>query len=149
MPEAQQGTQPMSEVEVVESSRPELARAAQSGPAAIPRSVAKARVAAHDVNVYYGDNHALKHVDIDIHKNEVVAFIGPSGRSEEHTSELQSLMRISYAVFCLQHKTPAIHPLPLCPTWTAGASSCYHARTPARSWLHTRQHRTAPLSSAT
>src|SRR3546814_2653035 len=25
-------------------------------------------------------------------------------RSEEHTSELQSLMRISYAVFCLQHK---------------------------------------------
>src|SRR3546814_8063279 len=26
-------------------------------------------------------------------------------RSEEHTSELQSLMRISYAVFCLQTKT--------------------------------------------
>src|SRR3546814_5559845 len=27
-----------------------------------------------------------------------------AGRSEEHTSELQSLMRISYAVFCLQKK---------------------------------------------
>src|SRR3546814_1332363 len=27
-----------------------------------------------------------------------------AGRSEEHTSELQSLMRISYAVFCLQNK---------------------------------------------
>src|SRR3546814_9479923 len=27
-------------------------------------------------------------------------------RSEEHTSELQSLMRISYAVFCLKQKTP-------------------------------------------
>src|SRR3546814_5162654 len=27
------------------------------------------------------------------------------GRSEEHTSELQSLMRISYAVFCLEKKT--------------------------------------------
>src|SRR3546814_4343916 len=26
----------------------------------------------------------------------------PSARSEEHTSELQSLMRISYAVFCLK-----------------------------------------------
>src|SRR3546814_10144408 len=26
-------------------------------------------------------------------------------RSEEHTSELQSLMRISYAAFCLKHKT--------------------------------------------
>src|SRR3546814_6344764 len=29
-------------------------------------------------------------------------------RSEEHTSELQSLMRISYAVFCLKKKTKAI-----------------------------------------
>src|SRR3546814_8396639 len=28
----------------------------------------------------------------------------PFGRSEEHTSELQSLMRISYAVFCLKTK---------------------------------------------
>src|SRR3546814_20323025 len=34
----------------------------------------------------------------------------PSGhvRSEEHTSELQSLMRISYAVFCLKKKTKQI-----------------------------------------
>src|SRR3546814_8648072 len=32
----------------------------------------------------------------------------PAGsRSEEHTSELQSLMRISYAVFCLKKKTRA------------------------------------------
>src|SRR3546814_8056378 len=31
-------------------------------------------------------------------------FAGKS-RSEEHTSELQSLMRISYAVFCLKKKT--------------------------------------------
>src|SRR3546814_2299278 len=30
----------------------------------------------------------------------------PHVRSEEHTSELQSLMRISYAVFCLKKKTP-------------------------------------------
>src|SRR3546814_15504082 len=29
---------------------------------------------------------------------------GPESRSEEHTSELQSLMRISYAVFCLKKK---------------------------------------------
>src|SRR3546814_5771939 len=38
----------------------------------------------------------------------VVEFVGPvlhAGRSEEHTSELQSLMRISYAVFCLKKKT--------------------------------------------
>src|SRR3546814_8781562 len=30
---------------------------------------------------------------------------GSEERSEEHTSELQSLMRISYAVFCLKKKT--------------------------------------------
>src|SRR3546814_10884173 len=30
---------------------------------------------------------------------------GRAARSEEHTSELQSLMRISYAVFCLTKKT--------------------------------------------
>src|SRR3546814_3901472 len=30
--------------------------------------------------------------------------LAPSRRSEEHTSELQSLMRISYAVFCLKKK---------------------------------------------
>src|SRR3546814_6845350 len=31
-------------------------------------------------------------------------ILGVLGRSEEHTSELQSLMRISYAVFCLKKK---------------------------------------------
>src|SRR3546814_10343387 len=39
--------------------------------------------------------------------------LGDGLRSEEHTSELQSLMRISYAVFCLKKKknikTKAIH----------------------------------------
>src|SRR3546814_3713390 len=33
------------------------------------------------------------------------------GRSEEHTSELQSLMRISYAVFCLKNKTKLDRPI--------------------------------------
>src|SRR3546814_6795718 len=31
-------------------------------------------------------------------------FLNINNRSEEHTSELQSLMRISYAVFCLKKK---------------------------------------------
>src|SRR3546814_5946054 len=34
-----------------------------------------------------------------------VGFAGVGARSEEHTSELQSLMRISYAVFCLKKQT--------------------------------------------
>src|SRR3546814_5707968 len=41
-------------------------------------------------------------------RQEVSSIAGPvsndSSRSEEHTSELQSLMRISYAVFCLKKK---------------------------------------------
>src|SRR3546814_4470474 len=36
----------------------------------------------------------------DLYDNDFVVFL----RSEEHTSELQSLMRISYAVFCLKKK---------------------------------------------
>src|SRR3546814_3810165 len=47
--------------------------------------------------------------DVDDYKEFVVAQIEAAvrsiGRSEEHTSELQSLMRISYAVFCLKKKT--------------------------------------------
>src|SRR3546814_4066051 len=43
----------------------------------------------------------------DASPEEVRAFLevdAPQVRSEEHTSELQSLMRISYAVFCLKKK---------------------------------------------
>src|SRR3546814_5862465 len=39
----------------------------------------------------------------------LVAVDTTGDRSEEHTSELQSLMRISYAVFCLKKKTHTIH----------------------------------------
>src|SRR3546814_2384374 len=42
-------------------------------------------------------------VNLDTLTKEEVASWKP-GRSEEHTSELQSLMRISYAVFCLKKK---------------------------------------------
>src|SRR3546814_3865352 len=64
---------------------------------------------------------AIGDIDCTIGEREFVSIIGPSGcgkstflylvagfekltsgRSEEHTSELQSLMRISYAVFCLK-----------------------------------------------
>src|SRR3546814_3407946 len=37
-------------------------------------------------------------------RNEPAIWAGRQQRSEEHTSELQSLMRISYAVFCLKNK---------------------------------------------
>src|SRR3546814_16214359 len=40
----------------------------------------------------------------DIHRHPAVRGDVQLARSEEHTSELQSLMRISYAVFCLKKK---------------------------------------------
>src|SRR3546814_9648811 len=36
--------------------------------------------------------------------NRALEIVADQRRSEEHTSELQSLMRISYAVFCLKNK---------------------------------------------
>src|SRR3546814_9450631 len=52
----------------------------------------------------YGDTpwgYGIARLDKD--SNVVWRYLGRS-RSEEHTSELQSLMRISYAVFCLKKK---------------------------------------------
>src|SRR3546814_9498612 len=40
-----------------------------------------------------------------LHRIQYLGLLGFGLRSEEHTSELQSLMRISYAVFCLKKKT--------------------------------------------
>src|SRR3546814_1037220 len=37
-------------------------------------------------------------------RKRAISEAAPARRSEEHTSELQSLMRISYAVFCLKKK---------------------------------------------
>jgi phosphate transport system ATP-binding protein len=37
------------------------------------------RMTCREVNVYYGDNHAIRNVSLDIGRNEVIAMIGPSG----------------------------------------------------------------------
>lgn len=39
----------------------------------------KLKMSIKDLNLYYGDNHALKDVSMDIYENKVTAFIGPSG----------------------------------------------------------------------
>src|SRR3546814_2289543 len=52
------------------------------------------RVPAFGFGQYLGAGSGGTHVTRDVH----------APRSEEHTSELQSLMRISYAVFCLKKK---------------------------------------------
>ena len=37
------------------------------------------KLSINELNLYYGDNHALKDVSMDIYANKVTAFIGPSG----------------------------------------------------------------------
>src|SRR3546814_3043221 len=51
----------------------------------------------------FGDNYQWSILGAG--RNQIsLATMGAAMRSEEHTSELQSLMRISYAVFCLTKK---------------------------------------------
>src|SRR3546814_5522937 len=47
---------------------------------------------------------AIAETDPAVDLQQQVGDLDPGQRSEEHTSELQSLMRISYAVFCLKKK---------------------------------------------
>ncbi|MEH6951515.1 phosphate ABC transporter ATP-binding protein PstB [Nitrobacter sp. NHB1] len=56
--------------------------AAVSRPAVPPSAIdpdAPAKIAARNLNFYYGQNHALKNIDLSIAANRVTAFIGPSG----------------------------------------------------------------------
>ena len=41
----------------------------------------KIKIITRDLNLYYGDNHALKGIDMDIRANAVTAFIGPYGEN--------------------------------------------------------------------
>jgi phosphate transport system ATP-binding protein len=42
-------------------------------------TVANPRMTSRDVNVWYGDKHAIRNVSLDVGRNEVVSMIGPSG----------------------------------------------------------------------
>src|SRR3546814_7420980 len=84
----------------------------KAGDDSIPRAVPEAKndgpnAATTAVSL---DGEGLRFVDMTSGKTSLLAFGAPRAqtetalRSEEHTSELQSLMRISYAVFCLKKK---------------------------------------------
>src|SRR3546814_5567433 len=65
-----------------------------------------ARHRSKDVTLYrQGDINFILNAEREGFPQAFTLLHGPSVRSEEHTSELQSLMRTSYAVFCLKKKT--------------------------------------------
>src|SRR3546814_8939196 len=67
------------------------------------------RVLPHPCREPFGEGFLLvaggEGLGVIAHSTSVIGGIGDGVRSEEHTSELQSLMRLSYAVFCLKKKT--------------------------------------------
>src|SRR3546814_8943013 len=57
------------------------------------------------IRVLIGGDYGFAWTPMGTNAKDLELFVDLLGRSEEHTSELQSLMRISYAVFCLKKKT--------------------------------------------
>src|SRR3546814_6718788 len=55
-----------------------------------------------------GQGQIIGHVIVGTQRGIIHSVVTERFRSEEHTSELQSLMRISYAVFCLNKKTTTL-----------------------------------------
>ena len=51
------------------------------------------KISAKNVNLYYGDNHALKDINMEIKKNKITALIGPSGCGK--STFLKSLNRMN------------------------------------------------------
>ena len=39
----------------------------------------KTKISSQNLNLYYGDNHALKNINLDLYEKKITAFIGPSG----------------------------------------------------------------------
>src|SRR3546814_5249955 len=63
-----------------------------------------ARAQSWSAGVAAGESPNTTHVTVADRDRNIIASTQTINRSEENTSELQSLMRISYAVFCLKKK---------------------------------------------
>ena len=51
------------------------------------------KISTSDLNLYYGNNHALKNINLDIYENQITAFIGPSGCGK--STYIQTLNRMN------------------------------------------------------
>lgn len=54
------------------------------------------KISTSDLNLYYGNNHALKNINLDIYENQITAFIGPSGCGK--STYLKTLNRMNVLV---------------------------------------------------
>ena len=58
------------------------------------------KISTRKLNLYYGTNHALKDIDMDIRPNAITAFIGPSGFGQ--STFLKTLNRMHDLVDCVK-----------------------------------------------
>lgn len=58
------------------------------------------KISVKDLNLYYGENHALKNINMDIRENAITAFIGPSGCGK--STFLKTLNRMNDLVDCVR-----------------------------------------------
>lgn len=58
------------------------------------------KISTRKLNLYYGDNHALKDINMDIRENAVTAFIGPSGCGK--STFLKTLNRMNDLIECVR-----------------------------------------------
>src|SRR3546814_3806106 len=96
------GLSDLSQLQYAEKSSDAVAKAAFAAPRGGIAQIAKSPLGWHVVRVSNVTTTPAK--TLAAAREEIVKILTDQKRSEEHTSELQSLMRISYAVFCLTKK---------------------------------------------
>src|SRR3546814_9588049 len=110
------------EASMTEASQSDGARASVGNPCRPPAASHDLKLEVRGAVKRYGSVVSVAGADLAMRDGEFLTLLGPSGsgkttllsliagliepdeRSEEHTSELQSIMRNSYAVFCLKKK---------------------------------------------
>jgi phosphate transport system ATP-binding protein len=78
-PKSENVARAVSETEAPEQDKPNLAVARKEYKTVGDYTAANPVMEARNVDVYYGDNHAIQRVNLDIALNQVIALIGPSG----------------------------------------------------------------------
>ena len=68
------------------------------------------KISTSDLNLYYGNNHALKNINLDIYENQITAFIGPSGCGKSTFLRSLNLLEIPTAGHVLFEGTDLTDP---------------------------------------
>ena len=95
----------------------------------------KTKISTQDLNLYYGENHALKDVSLDLYENKITAFIGPSGCGK--STYLKTLNRMNDLVPGVKIEgSVRLTRISMIPRWTphcSGRRSAWYSSSPIHS----------------